>query len=244
MIRAGLHDVACELHYSTQFSVIFALALPVVLRFRRQYPLFALNTAVALCGMLLVLLYEPAFPQPMLIDLWRGFSTEGVLWIVATAVTLSTIAAWSRSEQLAWKMRRMSLGPTLVVVLTLAVNTRLLCLIIRPTPSDGMAAMPAAIGLMGAVFALLAPRGWKLYFLAAPRYLVDHMLDAAVFDGLWSSTREYWNPAARRSWQPGNLPGCGNVFGLHFGTVRPLTIVYLADVRIQDPPNSSVWTAT
>jgi len=39
MIRAGLHDVACELRYSTRSSVMFAFALPVVLRFRRQYPL-------------------------------------------------------------------------------------------------------------------------------------------------------------------------------------------------------------
>ena len=227
-----LREVVREFPYLTQSSVMFLLAVSLGLWFRRQAALFTLCAALALTNMPLISLHEPAFWRPKLILNWRGFSPEGALWLVATAVTTWVMAAWWWADRLTWDLRWKPLARRLVVVLVIAAATGTACLRIWPEPADIMLATLVAVGASGATLSLLAPQGLRFAVFGALGYFVYHTLDTAVFTGLCPATRSYWNPAAQLSWQLGSVPGYEVVFAIVFGAVWPVTIAYLADLQI------------
>ena len=241
---SNLREIVHEFPYLTQSSAMFLLAVSLGLWFRRQAALFTLCAALALANMPLISLHEPAFWRPKLIFNWRGFSPEGALWLVATAVTTWIMAAWWWADRLAWDLRWRPLARRLFVVLAITAATGAACLRIWPAPADIMLANLVAVGTSGVVLSLLAPQGLRFAVFGASGYLVYHTLDTAVFTGLWPSTRAYWNPAAQLSWQLGSVPGYEIVFAMVFGAVWPLTIAYLADLKIVAPPDVREGRAT
>jgi len=241
---SNLREIVHEFPYLTQSSAMFLLAVSLGLWFRRQAALFTLCAALALANMPLISLHEPAFWRPKLIFNWRGFSPEGALWLVATAVTTWIMAAWWWADRLTWDLRWKPLARRLFVVLAITAATGAACLRIWPAPADIMLANLVAVGTSGVVLSLLAPQGLRFAVFGASGYLVYHTLDTAVFTGLWPSTRAYWNPAAQLSWQLGSVPGYEVVFAMVFGAVWPLTIAYLADLKIVASPDIREGRAT
>ena len=239
-----LREIVHEFPYLTQSSAMFLLAVSLGLWFRRQAALFTLCAALALANMPLISLHEPAFWRPKLIFNWRGFSPEGALWLVATAVTTWIMAAWWWADRLTWDLRWKPLARRLFVVLAITAATGAACLRIWPAPADIMLANLVAVGTSGVVLSLLAPQGLRFAVFGASGYLVYHTLDTAMFTGLWPSTRAYWNPAAQLSWQLGSVPGYEVVFAMVFGAVWPLTIAYLADLKIVASPDIREGRAT